>query len=301
MGLDGWGIAEFEGELKLANSTIAVYVRDLHAFVEWATNLPLESPDGVSRSVIRQYLSHLAIQNLAARTISRKLAVLRRYFAWGVSGGRVSSDPTRGISAPGGAKKLPRVLSADDLHQLLDPEDAAVHARIDTHLRDDLVLELLYGSGLRVSELCGLDIASIDISRGYVQVWGKGSKERIVPMSGPSIDLMSSWLDHGRGAFLDSVGRRCVDQEDANALVHNQRAVRLTPRDVRRVIDRRSAVPTHPHALRHTFATHLLDGGADLRIVQELLGHADLGTTQIYTHVSRERLRTVYDSTHPRA
>lgn len=160
--------------------------------------------------------------------------------------------------------------------------------------RDDAVLELLYGSGLRVSELCGLDVDDLDLDPGIVTVLGKGAKVRRVPLSGPAVDVLRRWFGGERDQFVER-------SEAASALFHNQRGRRLSPRDVRRILDRRAAEPTHPHALRHTFATHLLDGGADLRAVQELLGHADLSTTQHYTHVSRARLRSVVDRTHPRA
>ena len=164
------------------------------------------------------------------------------------------------------------------------------------HRRDDAVLELLYGSGLRVGELCGLDCDSIDFARGAVVVWGKGAKERRVPLSEPAAAALRRWLPM-RGDVLSEE----PDAAPEPALFGNERGRRLTPRDVRRIVDRRSPTPTHPHALRHSFATHMLDGGADLRAVQELLGHSDVATTQRYTHVSRERLRTAYRDAHPRA
>jgi integrase/recombinase XerC len=156
------------------------------------------------------------------------------------------------------------------------------------------VLELLYGSGLRVSELCGLDVQSLDLEQAAVVVWGKGSKQRRVPVSAPAVAAARAWL---------AVRHEVVppDGPEPRMLFGNERGRRLTPRDVRRILDRRSPTPTHPHALRHSFATHLLDGGADLRAVQELLGHSDVATTQRYTHVSKDRLRTAYNLTHPRA
>ena len=160
--------------------------------------------------------------------------------------------------------------------------------------RDTAVVELLYGSGLRVAELCGLRLGDLDLRRRRLMAWGKGSKQRQVPMSAPSVDAVRAWLAGGRPVLAN-------DDSPADALFLNQRGRALGPRDVRRILDLRAASPTHPHALRHTFATHLLDGGADLRVVQELLGHASLETTQVYTHVSKERLLTVYESTHPRA
>ncbi|MEQ1703551.1 MAG: tyrosine-type recombinase/integrase, partial [Ilumatobacteraceae bacterium] len=159
-------------------------------------------------------------------------------------------------------------------------------------LRDDAVLEVLYGSGVRVGELCGLDVDSLELSAGAVSVWGKGSKQRRVPLSQPAVAALRAWLGIRHEVVVAATGP---------ALFGNERGARLSPRDVRRIIDRRSARPTHPHALRHSFATHLLDGGADLRAVQELLGHADVATTQRYIHVSNHRLREAYAESHPRA
>jgi site-specific recombinase XerD len=156
------------------------------------------------------------------------------------------------------------------------------------------VLELLYGSGMRVAELCGLDVDDLDLGRGVVTVFGKGSKQRQVLVHDACVSAVQAWLAGPRAAM-------CSSTSPAGALFYNGRGNRLGSRDVRRILDRRSPVPTHPHALRHSFATHLLDGGADLRVVQELLGHASLQTTQVYTHVSKERLRSVYSGTHPRA
>jgi site-specific recombinase XerD len=182
-----------------------------------------------------------------------------------------------------------------ELDTLLDNPRAPVRQDPETiRLRDNAVLELLYGSGLRVAELCGLSPGDVDLRRRLVKVWGKGSKQRQVPLSEPAADAIKAWLSRGRSRMEN-------DDTPADALFLNQRGRRLGPRDVRRILDHRAAAPTHPHALRHSYATHLLDGGADLRVVQELLGHASLQTTQIYTHVSKEHLRTVYQSTHPRA
>jgi site-specific recombinase XerD len=186
------------------------------------------------------------------------------------------------------------VLRNDELHTLLDEPAARSDDDPAGRARDDAVLEILYGSGLRVSELCGLTLDAVDLSDGRLRVLGKGSKERLVPLSRPAAEALRRWLDHGRRSFVEA-------DSPADAVFLNRRGRRLGPRDVRRIIDRRAPAPTHPHALRHTFATHLLDGGADLRAVQELLGHADLATTQLYTHVSKERLRRVVDESHPRA
>jgi site-specific recombinase XerD len=194
------------------------------------------------------------------------------------------------------------------MDELLEAPHAGDDADPARRLRDDALLELLYGSGLRVAELCGLDLAGLDLAAGAVTVWGKGSKERRVPMSEPSVEALSAYLDRGRAAFLSPpaapglrLSETVTDPATARAVFFNSRRRRMTPRDVRRVLDRRSPTPTHPHALRHTYATHLLDGGADLRVVQELLGHASLRTTEVYTHVSTERLVSAYRSAHPRA
>jgi site-specific recombinase XerD len=244
---------------------------------------------------LRRYLAYLGTRRYARRTIARKASTLRRYFGWLLRRGALVDDPTAGLSAPRGEGRLPRVLRPEELRSLLDDPPARIDDDDEAvRLRDDAVLELLYGSGLRVGELCGLRPADLVPGSGSVQVWGKGGKQRQVPISEPAAEAVSAWLARGRPALEQAVS-------PSEAVFLNRRGHRLSPRDVRRIVDRRSLAPTHPHALRHTFATHLLDGGADLRAVQELLGHADLATTQHYTHVSKERLRAVYEATHPRA
>ena len=279
---------------SLAPRTLEAYERDLAAFVEWARRGGHEGPASVDRTLLRRYVAHLATRRYARRSIARKVSTLRRYFAWCARQGLAAGDPTLGLSAPGGEGRLPRVLKQDELTRLLDAPAPAAADPPGVRARDDAVLEVLYGSGLRVAELCALDVGDLDLERGRATVWGKGGKQRAVPLSAPAVAALGRWLDHGRDHLR-------TDRSPASAVFLNRRGGRLGPRDVRRILDRRAAEPTHPHALRHTFATHLLDGGADLRAVQELLGHADLGTTQRYTHVSRERLRAVYDATHPRA
>jgi site-specific recombinase XerD len=243
--------------------------------------------------MLRRYLSYLNTRGYARRTSARKASSLRRYFEWLRRTDAIPANPATNLTAPKASGRLPRVLRSDEVADLLEPaagsdDDPAIRAR------DDAVLELLYGSGLRVGELCSLQVDDIDLDASILRVWGKGSKQRQLPMSVPSVAAVTEWLRVGRTTLLTA-------ESPAHALFLNRRGRRLTPRDARRIVDRRAASPTHPHALRHTFATHLLDGGADLRAVQELLGHADLSTTQHYTHVSKERLRQVLDATHPRA
>ena len=292
-----WEADAFVGSLaSLGDASRAVYARDLEAFCAWAATSGVAGPGQVDRRVVRRYLGHLDAGGYARRTIARKASVLRRYFDWARRRGLVTRDPTLGLSTPKGDARLPRVLRDDELTVLLDePRPAARAVENSVAARDDAVLELLYGSGLRVSEVCGLGPGDVDLARQRVTVWGKGGKQRTVPLSAPAAAAVERWLREVR----PSVPTR--DPDAARALFTNGRGGRLTPRDVRRLLDRRSTAPTHPHALRHTFATHLLDGGADLRAVQELLGHADLSSTQIYTHVSKERLQRVHRATHPRA
>jgi site-specific recombinase XerD len=291
-----WDLEEFTTSLTaLAPASVTAYRRDLDAFVEWAGRLGLEDPTAVDRRALRRYVAFLTTRGYARRTIARHVASLRRYFDWLRRRGRIEVDPSARLSAPGHDGRLPRVLRRDEIEALLDdgppPTDDPVEAALAQ--RDRAVLEILYGSGLRVAEACGLRPVDIDLPRSRLTVWGKGSKQRTVPLSPPGVDALRQWLDHGRAVLVDA------DTPDEVVFV-NRRAHPLTPRDVRRILDRRAGGPAHPHALRHTFATHLLDGGADLRAVQELLGHADLATTQLYTHVSRERLRGVLETTHPR-
>jgi len=293
---EAWGLDEFRASLtSVSEATVRAYRSDLDAFVEWVARSGLLEPASVDRTLLRRYIGSLATRQMARRTIARKASALRRYFAWAMRTGRLPSDPSVGLSAPGSTGRLPRVLRDDELTQVLDdPPGTCADDPPAIRARDDAVLELLYGSGLRVSEVCGLRPVDLDLDRRRVTVWGKGSKQRVVPLSAPAVDALRQWTGHGRRILATSAS-------PADAVFLNRRGNRLGPRDVRRLLDRRAPSPTHPHALRHTFATHLLDGGADLRSVQELLGHADLSTTQHYTHVSKERLRAVVERTHPRA
>jgi integrase/recombinase XerC len=292
----GWQLDAFVRSLTdVAPSTVEAYRRDLEAFVTWARRLGLDGPAAVDRTCLRRYLAFLATQGKARRTIARRASALRRYFGWLLRRQAVEADPTAGLTAPKGEARLPRVLKPDELRALLGSDDRARRPQPEAvHRRDAAVVEVLYGSGLRVAELVGIDVDDLDLPRGRVVVHGKGGKDRSVPLSDPAVQALRVWLEDGRPMMT-------TDLSPTAAVFLNRRGRRMTPRDARRILDRRSLSPTHPHALRHTFATHLLDGGADLRVVQELLGHADLSTTQRYTHVSKERLRQVFDATHPRA
>lgn len=286
-----WGLGSFQKSLtSVTAGTRAVYLRDVTAFAGWVEM----TPERVTRRHVRSYLGYLTTETYARRTIARKLSSLRRYFGWALRQGHQTTDPTIGVTAPKSEGRLPRVLKGSEISTLLDdPRPQVLNDPPERRWRDDAILEILYGSGVRVSELCGLDISSVDLKANLALVWGKGAKQRQIPLSDKAADAIGQWLDRGRPSFL-------VAANDSDALFINFAGHRVTPRDVRRILDRRAETPTNPHAMRHTFATHLLDGGADLRSVQELLGHADLGSTQIYTHVSKERLRSVLETTHPR-
>ncbi len=277
----------------LAPPSVRAYATDIERFAEWAARGGVTDPEQVGRLMLRRYLAFLATRGRSKSTISRTAASLRSYFQWAHRRGFLSSDPSARLTAPAPASRLPQVLGHDEVHRLLEP-DTGEGNRTPVDCRDDAVLELLYGGGLRVAELCDLDVGDVDLRRRTVKVTGKGNKQRQVIVHARAAQAVSDWLAGARAAMAD-------DGSPPGALFYNRRGKRLGTRDVRRILDRRSAVPTHPHALRHTFATHLLDGGADLRVVQELLGHASLQTTQVYTHVSKERLVQVYAATHPRA
>lgn len=291
--------------------TRRAYEHDAVELVEWLGRADL-TPVDVDQRVLRRYLAFLETRGLSRATIARKAAAARALLRHLHHRGIIATDPGRRLSTPKTAKRLPRVPRADDTVALVESvrsravdadeaptghtSDATAGARA---WRDLAVLELLYGAGLRVSELCGIDVDDIDLRDRHVTVTGKGAKVRRVPIGAPAIDALSVWRDR-----RDRCGPLPGDAAARDALFLNARGKRLGPRDVARIVAR-APLPDgrllHPHALRHAFATHLLEGGADLRVVQELLGHADLGTTQVYTHVTRDHLKSVYEDTHPRA
>lgn len=234
-------------------------------------------------------------QAYARASIARKAATLRAFYRFCVKRGMRPDNPALHLITPKRGSRLPKVLKRPDMSSLLSAPPADEPAGI----RDRAILELLYAAGLRVSELCGLDMDDVDLARRTVRVMGKGSKERIVPFGVPAAAALKLYLNDARTCLRTEIS-------PGEAMFYNARGKRIGTRDVRAMVYRYAAKATggsaaSPHTLRHTYATHLLEGGADLRSVQELLGHADLRTTQIYTHVSRERLRRVYQQSHPRA
>lgn len=292
-------------------TTLRAYRGDVTAFARWAARAGAPGPAQVDRPLLRRYLAFLSERGDATATVARKGAALRCYFAWCRTRGLIDVDPARTLRSPRVVGRLPQVLSRADVEAAIGRSAgawssapgpsgrpvAAVGAHrsaVATGLRDQAVLELLYAAGLRVSELCGIDLEDLDIPARTITVHGKGGRDRRLPVHDQCAAALAEWLRLGRPVLS-------TPASPPDAAFLNARGRRLGTRDVRRILDRASPVPTHPHALRHSFATHLLDGGADLRVVQELLGHASLRTTQVYTHVSKEHLRRVHGETHPRA
>ena len=274
--------------------TVAAYRRDLTTFADWVARGRVSSIDQLDRRLLRRYVAYLGERRYARRTIARRTSALRSWLSWCVARGLLQANPAEGLGAPKLDRPLPEVLKVNEIARLaeLPPADDPLG------LRDRAVIELLYACGLRVSELCGLDVDALDLPSGSVRVLGKGRRERVLPVGGRARAALSAYLRAARPLLL----RR---GPGTPALFLNTRGGRLGPRGVRALLERYRRAegnsPIGPHALRHSFATHLLDNGADLRAVQELLGHKSLATTQIYTHVSTERLREVYEQSHPRA
>jgi site-specific recombinase XerD len=304
-----WDVEGFVGSLTGSSPhTRKAYQSDLRQFVAWAERGGAAGPQTVDRLVLRRYLAYLTTRGMARPTIARKAAALRSFFGWLRRRGVVTVDPTRNLRAPKGDRRLPRVPKASELSTLLDtalagdtpapPGPAELEGvAAAVALRDAAILEVLYGAGLRVSELCGLGPSDVDVRGGMVTVLGKRSKIRRVPLGEVAIAAIRAYLDGGRTILSGP-------PSPPDALFLNRRGRRLTPRDARRILERHllsDGRAISPHSLRHAYATHLLEGGADLRAVQELLGHADVATTQLYTHLTKDRLRAVYDATHPRA
>ena len=280
----------------LSEHTVRAYSGDLRRLADVATSLGIDGPEGLTLSALRRWL---ALERDAAsdKTVARRVASVRTFTAWAQRAGHLREDPGALLASPKVSRTLPAVLRQDQAVTLLDV--AAVQADDDTaeHIRDRAILELLYATGIRVGECVGLDLASVDRMNRTVRVMGKGRKERVVPYGAPASAALEAWLD---------VRHRLVGPQSGAALFLGVRGARIDQRMVRTVLQRLLRhvpdVPEiSPHGLRHSAATHVLEGGADLRYVQELLGHASLATTQLYTHVSFERLRATFEQAHPRA
>jgi integrase/recombinase XerC len=281
-------IRYLEIERNASKHTLINYSVDLKSLSEFLKEEPIEKVDYVS---LRRYLAHVKEQSLSKVSIARKIASIRSFFKFLFMEGIIKNNPASSLSTPKRDKHLPKFLDEKEIVILLESPDRDGEAG----LRDRAILETLYSTGIRVSELVGLNVDHIDQIGGIIKVYGKGKKERIVPIGERALQAIRDYLNT----------RRPVTKE-AKALFFNKNGGRLTDRSVRRIINKyitKASIQQKisPHTLRHSFATHMLDHGADLRSVQELLGHANLSTTQIYTHITTERLKSAYMKAHPRA
>ena len=273
--------------------TLRAYSADLMRYLEWADRAHVD-PLGLDHRQLRRYLAELDRARYARTTIARRLSAVRSFFSYLLAEGIASSDPSTVLSAPKRAERLPKVMPQDDLRALLDAPDPSTGVGV----RDRAILELLYACGLRVSELTSLVLDDVDLVQGQLLVSGKGSKERIAPMHQLAVARLRTYLAEARPTLVKRTSPTSVFLSIRGARLSEDAARRLFKRYVQQV---GAASSLSPHALRHTFATHLLEGGADLRTVQDLLGHVALSTTQIYTHVSMKRLQDVHRNAHPRA
>ena len=291
-------------ERHLSGHTVVAYQRDLEHLATFLRRSG-SSLEGADRATLRRFLAQQHTLGYARASIARRVGAIHTFYRWAVADCRLPRDPSSSLGRPKVVNRLPSVLRPKEAQALVEAppieetdggsDDDGTAARA-VALRDRAVLELLYGSGLRVSEVAGLSVQSVDLSRGRVLVMGKGSKEREVPMSDPAVDAVRQWVSEGRAAM--STG--------SPSLFFNRKGRPIGARDIRALVEgySRRLLPGRrvtPHTLRHSYATHLLEGGADIRAVQELLGHATVATTQRYTHVSRTRLFEAYERSHPRA
>lgn len=320
-------LAHVRVERGYSEHTAAAYASDLAGFATFAERRGVTALDGLDLELLRDWLWEATERDLARSTIARRAASVRGFTAWLLRSGALSSDPGARLRAPRAQRTLPRVVAAPAIDDLLERLAARADTGDAVAIRDLAIIELLYAAGLRVSELVGLDLGSVDRGSRTVRVLGKGAKERIVPYGAPAARALDHYLEKARPLLLaaasghsdaaqrsaggesvrvtGTTGRRTRTAVES-AFFLGVRGGRLGVRSVYRTVatllaDLPGSGPSGPHAFRHSAATHLLDGGADLRAVQEFLGHASLGTTQIYTHVSTERLKQSYRTAHPRA
>jgi integrase/recombinase XerC len=288
-------------ERGLSDNTARAYHGDLLDLAAFAENAGVVEADAIDLELLRDW-QWAASDRIAASSVARRTAAVRGFTAWLARAGAAPADAGARLRAPKGDKHLPRVLTRAQLDGLFSTLEGRASGDDPVAIRDLAIIELLYASAIRVSELTGLELGDVDRSRLTLRVLGKGGKERVVPFGVPAARALDRYLDRSRPALL----RDGIDTLFLDALFLGARGARLTPRSVYQLVasllvDLPGSGPAGPHTFRHTAATHLLDGGADLRAVQELLGHASLATTQIYTHVSTERLKSAYATAHPRA
>ncbi len=283
-----------QAEKHASHHTIQDYKRDIRQFIDYMEQQGIADYAEVTYIHVRSYLAELHVREYARRSIARKLSALRSFYLYMLREGVVSINPFAQVHTPKLDKKLPRFMYPEEIKALL----AAPNLATAVGLRDRAVMETLYASGMRVGELVGMDLDSVDFANGVALVFGKGSKERYVPLGEYAMHSIKMYIERGRPQL--------VTAQSGQALFLNSRGGRLSDRSIRRFIDKymqqtSQSQKISPHVLRHTFATHMLEAGADLRTVQELLGHSNISTTQIYTHVTRDHLQSVYNRAHPRA
>jgi len=283
-----------EVERNASPYTVRNYSTDLLGFFQFIKEKEISSLKEVDKNVLRDYLSHLMEQGIVKASIARKLSAIRSFYRYLAREEILPVNPVEKASSPKLDRRLPSFLTTDEMTRLLE----APSSTTPQGQRDRALLELLYAAGLRVSELAKLNLEQVDLDAREIRVWGKGAKERMTLMGEPAAEALTTYLNQGRPALLG--------EKKTNALFLNRYGGRLTERSVQEILEKCANIVgiekrVHPHMLRHTFATHLLDGGADLRVVQELLGHASLSSTQIYTHVSKSQAKKVYLSAHPMA
>lgn len=284
-------------ERGASSNTIVAYRRDLTDYVAFLEARSVQDIDTVSRDDLSEFVRDVRARGFAPTSVERKVAAIKGFHKFLVREGVSENNPSARLPLPKVPERLPDVISIDDAERLLGQpfEDGPAG------LRDRALLETLYGCGVRVSEIVGLDTTDIDLDDGFLRVFGKGSKERLVPIGGMAQQALSAYLSAGRSRLRPGSSVRPSE----SAVFLNARGGRLSRQSVFRIVRARGALVglhgLHPHTLRHSFATHLLEGGADLRALQEMLGHADISTTQVYTHVDRRHIREEYLTTHPRA
>lgn len=294
-------IAQYEEHLamvrNLSDNSIRGYVGDLESFLAHMEKLNVQEFKDLTIEHIRSWLANLQTTGVARSTLTRRIVSIRAFTNWAATNGWLSSDLGANLAIPKAQRTLPEILNVDEAAQVLKALEVKAGEEVTAiNLRDLAMLEVLYASGIRVSELCGLNLGDIDQSRNTLSVIGKGDRQRVVPVGIPAVKALQNYISNARGEFLNS--------KSADAVFLGTRGKRIDQRTVREVVyEAMKAVGATmgPHGLRHSAATHLLEGGADLRTVQEILGHASLATTQIYTHVSPERLQSAYKQAHPRA
>ncbi len=294
-------LSEYSSHLSSAKgfsaNTVKAYVSDVTDLLGPEIMHDEVSASTLNLEMLRDWLWRVSESGLAKSSIARKSAAARSFTAWLNSTGRLDEDPGLRLRSPKAGRSLPKVVSRENLNQIFEALSARAVLDNPNGYRDLAAVELLYATGARVSELVNLDLTDVDYTRNLVRLMGKGSKERMVPFGQPAKEALDDYIRHGRG--------RLVNEDSGTALFLNSRGKKIGVRQVYALVagllEGTSTGVAGPHSLRHSAATHLLDGGADLRAVQELLGHASLGTTQIYTHVSIERLRDGYKNAHPRA